>query len=75
MPMENEIFGSEKDGSINSDYCQYCYHQGAFTSQCSMEEMIEQCVPFWVEADPSMTPEKARTSMKEFFPTLKRWHD
>lgn len=32
MPIElPEQFGLEKDGSLNRDYCKYCYQNGAFT--------------------------------------------
>ena len=58
---------------MSEDYCEYCYADGEFTTQCTMDEMIEQCVPFCVEADPTITEEQARASMKAYFPTLKRW--
>ena len=73
MPMEGAVYGKEKDGTLSEDYCEYCYADGEFTTQCTMDEMIEQCVPFCVEADPTTTKEQARASMKEYFPTLKRW--
>lgn len=73
MPMEGANYGKEKDGTLSEDYCEYCYADGEFTSKCTMDEMIEQCVPFMTEADPAMSAEKARADMKEYFPTLKRW--
>lgn len=71
MPMGDtkELYGTEKDGSRSVDYCKYCYEHGAFTSDCTMEEMIEFCVPMMEE----MKPEEARKMMQEFFPHLKRW--
>ncbi len=66
-------YGTEKDGSHNHDYCTYCYQNGAFTRDCSMEEMIDYCVPYMVQGNPGMTEEKARESMRQFFPMLKRW--
>lgn len=73
MPMgnSNELFGTEKDGSKNEDYCKYCYDKGAFTANCSMNEMIEFCVPHM--ANTELSEEKARSMMQEFFPKLKRW--
>ncbi len=68
-----ELYGTEADGRKNSDYCKYCYAQGAFTFDGSMEDMIEICVPHMVNAAPNMTADKARTMMQEIFPTLKRW--
>ncbi len=60
-------YGTEKDGSHNHDYCSYCYQNGAFTRDCSMEEMIDYCVPYMVQGNPGMTEEKARESMRQFF--------
>ena len=49
MPMTEELYGSNKDGSKNEDYCIYCYENGEFTADISMEEMIDFCVPKPVE--------------------------
>lgn len=68
-----ELYGTNSDGTKNEDYCKYCYADGQFTSNISMDEMIELCVPHMVSANPGMSEEKARGMMKEFFPTLKRW--
>lgn len=75
MPMGegNELYGSEADGSKNGDYCKYCYDQGAFTTDCTMEGMIEQCVPLMASSNPDMSEEDARNMMLQFFPSLKRW--
>lgn len=75
MPMgdNNEIYGTNADGSKNTDYCKYCFEQGIFTFDGTMEEMIEICVPHMVSANEKMSEEEARNSMLEWFPTLKRW--
>ncbi len=75
MPMgdTNEMYGTNLDGTKNEDYCKYCYMDGAFTSDISMEEMIEVCVPHMVSEGSGMNEDEARKMMKEFFPTLKRW--
>ena len=74
MPMEKpEDFATESDGSKNTDYCHYCYKSGAFTSTATMEQMIETCVPFALEAGVYPTAETARAAMQGYFPTLKRW--
>ena len=31
MPLEDEIISREKDGSLNEDYCKWCYTDGEFT--------------------------------------------
>lgn len=73
MPMTEEAnFGTNADGSRNKDYCCYCYADGHFTQDQTMEEVIETCVPFVVG---SVYPDAdaARNGMREYFPTLKRW--
>lgn len=75
MPMgeTDELYGTEQDKSKNADYCKYCYEKGAFTSDVTMEDEIEICVPILVEEKVCASAEEARTMMREFFPTLKRW--
>lgn len=72
MPMNDEDFGSEKDGSKSKDYCKYCYQDGEFTSDVTMEEMIDFCVPKTAQAT-GMSEKEARKMSKEMFPKLKRW--
>jgi hypothetical protein len=69
----NELYGTEAGGGKSTDYCSYCYEQGAFTVHGTMEEMIELCIPPMVESNPGMAPEQARQIMKQFLPALKRW--
>jgi radical SAM superfamily enzyme len=78
MPMTApEHFGTEKDGSPSKDYCVYCYKDGAFTQQCTMDEMIEHNLQFLAEFNKDSatqySPEQARAEMQQYFPTLKRW--
>ncbi|GMQ61742.1 zinc ribbon domain-containing protein [Vallitalea maricola] len=77
MPMgeSNEMYGTNFDGSKSEDYCKYCFANGEFTEDCTMEQMIESCVPHMVGANKNMSQEEARKIMKEFFPTLKRWNN
>ena len=75
MPMgdTDELYGTNADGSKNEEYCKYCFENGAFTFQGTMEEMIEICVPHMANAHSGMSEETARKNMLEWFPTLKRW--
>ena len=75
MPLgaDDGAYGTNADGSKNEDYCAYCFKDGAFTSDCTMDEMIELCVPHMATANSGMSEDEARAMMKEFFPTLKRW--
>ncbi len=72
MPMAAEdIFGTNKDGSLNSDYCRYCYNKGEFIDKVTMEEYIEKCSQFAAQA--GMTNEEMKAYCEKLFPTLKRW--
>ena len=74
MPMtEDKQFGFNADGSKNSDYCCYCFAEGHFAKEETMEEMIESCIPFVLEAGVYPGKEAAQAAMNVFFPTLKRW--
>ena len=78
MPLTcNEDCGHDADGSINFDYCKYCYDDGRFLQDCTMDEMIEHCSQFVDEVNKhmpkSMTCEEYKQMMHAFFPKLKRW--
>ena len=75
MPMggEKDLLGTNADGSKNEEYCKYCFKDGEFIADISMDEMIEGCIPHVVNANSTMTEEYARAMMKEVFPKLKRW--
>lgn len=74
MPMgANAAYGTEADGSQSTDYCAYCYQAGQFTAPCTMEEMIEFCVPHMVQSNAGMDEAQARAMMQRVFPALKRW--
>lgn len=77
MPMgdDDRYYGTNEDRSKNEDYCKYCFIRGRFTSDCTMDEMINICIPHMVEAHPEMKEEEAREMMKNFFPHLKRWKE
>lgn len=73
MPLEkDEHFGTEKDGSKSSDYCTYCYQNGAFVSpDMTMAQMVDICVPYLVQG--GMAEAQARSVMESTLPKLKRW--
>ncbi len=74
MPLTPGVeLGTEADGSPNADYCSYCYKDGKFVGEMTMEEMIDFCTPMMVQANPGMTAEQAKAQMHQFFPLLKRW--
>ncbi len=75
MPMGNtdDLYGTNADGAKSTDYCKYCYEDGNFTADCTMDEMIEFCVPHMANGETGMNEDEARKMMNEFFPKLKRW--
>lgn len=74
MPLRKEIdWGQEVDGSPSIDYCHYCYEKGKFTSDCTMEEMIDFCLNLAKDTGMYDDLAVARTQMMSWFPTLKRW--
>ena len=46
MPLTDDVLGTNADGTKNEDYCMYCYKDGKFLQDCTMEEMIEHCAQF-----------------------------
>lgn len=78
MPLAEEILGTNADGSKNSEYCIYCFKDGAFTGDFTMEQMAEYCSMFVEEYNKNTGKKLSACEYKEellkFFPTLKRWN-
>ena len=77
MPLTTDNKGTDADGGRNEDYCIYCYKDGRFTQDFTMEQMIEHCAQFTdeinKESGQTLTQEQAKDMMRQFFPQLKRW--
>ena len=70
MPLQGEAaFGRNADGSINNQYCQYCWVDGQYVGAPTVEEMIEVCVPHMQ----GMPPDEARGMLQQFLPQLAHW--
>ena len=70
MPLHNpKIWGTGTDGMPIEDYCIYCYKDGGFTSDVTMDEMMRLCANY--------VDDKKRdyyiASMRTLYPHLKRW--
>lgn len=70
MPLEDEVIGRESDGTLNEDYCKWCYADGAYTYS-NMDDLIDVCVGHMVNEN--FSEEQARTYMKELLPKLDYW--
>ena len=77
MPLSVEMSGTNSDGSKNGDYCKYCFCEGRFVQEYSMDEMIEHCAQFLDEVNKHLpkpiTREQYISQMHQYFPQLKRW--
>ncbi|MBQ7689285.1 MAG: helix-turn-helix domain-containing protein [Clostridia bacterium] len=70
MPLDDTIIGKDKDGSLNEDYCQWCYADGTYTYS-NMDDLIDVCIPHM--AKQGFSEEQARSYMKERLPKLDYW--
>ena len=70
MPLEDEIIGRNQDGSLNEQYCKWCYADGTYTYS-DMDELIDVCVKHMVNEN--FTEEQARAYMKQKLPQLDYW--
>lgn len=77
MPLTDEILGTNADGSKNEEYCIFCYKDGAFTGDFTMEEMIEFCSQFVEQYNKNtgnnLTREEYKKVLSQYYPNLKRW--
>ncbi len=77
MPLTEDILGTNNDQSKNHDYCIYCYKDGAFTGDFTMEEMADYCSMFVEEYNKNtgqhLTACQYKDVLRQFYPTLKRW--
>ena len=70
MPLEDETIGKNEDGSLNEDYCKWCYADGTYTYS-DMDELIEVCVRNM--ANEKFTEEQTRAYLRETLPKLDYW--
>lgn len=66
--------GHEADGSEAEDFCRWCYENGVYTYETSMDEMIEDCAPRMAEAM-GWTVDEAASLLGAVLPTLRRWRE
>lgn len=72
MPLDGpELRGTEKDGSKNSEYCKFCYQDGAFTNPgLTLEEMKTRMTS---RMDADKLPADILEAAINRLPHLKRW--
>lgn len=70
MPLEDGIISHNSDGTLNEEYCKWCYADGTYTYS-NMDDLIDVCVKHMVNED--FTEEQARSYMKQLLPSLDYW--
>ncbi len=73
MPMRKmSDFGTYKDGSINTEYCFYCYQDGQFTdNEITLEEKMAKNIALAQKL--GISKDKARKMARDILPKLHRW--
>ncbi len=72
IPLENEsLRGTNKDGSKNSEYCHYCFQEGAFVNPdmtlVEMQTLVRE------QMGKMQVPKEVIERSVNFIPSLKRW--
>lgn len=70
MPLDDSMMSRETDGTINENYCKWCYADGNYTYH-DMDDLIDVCVKHM--AGEGFTEEQARSYMKGILPGLDYW--
>ena len=70
MPLDDAILGRDRDGTLNEDYCQWCYADGTYTYH-DMDDLIDVCTPHMVNE--GFSEEDARAYLKKALPELDYW--
>ena len=73
MPFfQEKDHGTEADGSPSEEFCSWCYRDGAFLEDETLEDLVERCAPGMAESC-RITLDEAVSFMGALLPTLKRW--
>ena len=76
MPLETSFknYGTESDGSPASEYCMFCYQDGAFTNPTqTVDEMVQSSIDF-MTGSMEFTLEQASKMSNDVIRRLKRWN-
>ena len=70
MPLDDSIISHEADGSLNGDYCKWCYADGTYMYS-DLDDLIEVCVKNMVSAE--HTEDEVRDYLRSVLPQLDYW--
>jgi hypothetical protein len=68
---EESFYGKNSDGSKNDNYCKYCFPNGEFSKDETLEEMAESRIPFRIKNYPD--EQTARENITRDLSLLGRW--
>ena len=70
MPLEDSTISRETDGTLNEEYCKWCYAGGEFV-YTSLDTLLDFLVGHM--ANENWPPEQARAYFEDQIPKLKHW--
>ena len=70
MPLEDEIVSHDRDGSLNENYCKWCYADGTYTYS-NMDDLIDVCVKNMANEEHS--EKEVREYLLRTLPKLDYW--
>ena len=70
MPLEDSVLSREPDGSLNEEYCKWCYTEGKF-AYSSLEELLD----FLEGTMSNESWTQVRTYLQGYLPQLKHWKE
>ena len=70
MPLDDSIISRDENGSLNEDYCKWCYADGEYTYS-NMDDLIDVCVKHM--ANENASEEQVRSYLKNTLPKLDYW--
>lgn len=72
MPLEDACISHEVDGSMNEEYCQWCYVDGKFVYS-SVQQLVDFLTPRM--SNDQWAPEQVRRYLTEMLPRLNHWRE
>lgn len=73
MPLDSGFYGTTSEGLPETEYCKFCYQNGAFTEpDLHLNQMVDRSVEQMV-SEHVVSPEQARGLAQSTIPHLKRW--
>lgn len=74
MPLqEDSLISRMPDGSLQEEYCRWCYQDGQFTYQ-DLTQLMKTVVPHMVK-EYAMEEKQARRLLEDTLPQLAHWKD